>query len=70
MKIIKCAKLLKKCNTLELENERLKDIIKNRLFDKYLEDLTLKEQVESLKEENEKYRNKIKELKKEKMEGE
>lgn len=65
MKIIKYIKLLKKCHTLELENERLKDIVKNKLYEGFMEELTYKEQVESLKQENQKYRDKIKELKKE-----
>ena len=65
MKIIKYVKLLKKCNTLELENERLKDIIKNKLYEQFKEDLTLKEQVEDLKKENQRYREKIKEIKNE-----
>ena len=70
MKIIKYIKLLKKYNSLELENERLKNIIKDELYKGFMEDITLSEQVESLKQENERYRNKIKDLKKEKMEGE
>lgn len=70
MKTIKYIKLLKKYNSLELENERLKDIIKDELYKGFMEDITLSEQVESLKEENQKYRNKIKELKKDKIESE
>jgi len=64
MKIIKYIKLLKKYNSLELENERLENIIKDELYKGFMEDITLSEQVESLKQENEKYRNKIKDLKK------
>ncbi len=70
MKIIKYIKLLKKYNSLELKCEELKNIIKDELYKGFMEDITLSEQIESLKRENEKYRNKIKELKKEKMEGE
>ena len=65
MKIIKYAKLLKKCNKLEVENEELQEIIKNELYIDFMEDLALREQVKILKEENDKYRKKIKELKNE-----
>ena len=64
MKIIKYIKLLIKYNSLELEKERLENIIKDELYKGFMEDITLSEQVESLKQENEKYRNKIKDLKK------
>lgn len=64
MKIIKYIKLLIKYNSLELEKERLENIIKDELYKGFMEDITLSEQVESLKQENEKYRNKIKNLKK------
>lgn len=64
MKMIKYAKLLIKYNSLELEKERLENIIKDELYKGFMENITLSEQVESLKRENEKYRNKIKELKK------
>ena len=61
--VLKHIKLIHKCNTLELENERLEDIIKNKLFDKFMQNLSIEEQIESLKNENKKYRDKIKELK-------
>lgn len=64
MKIIKYIKLLIKYNSLELKCERLENIIKDELYKGFMEDITLSEQVESLKQENEKYRNKIKDLKK------
>lgn len=70
MKIIKYIILLKKYNSLKLKCEKLENIIKDELYKGFMEDITLSEQIESLKRENEKYRNKIKELKKEKMEGE
>ena len=70
MKIIKYLILLKKYNSLKLKCEDLENIIKDELYKGFMEDITLSEQIESLKQENEKYRNKIKELKKEKMEGE
>ena len=63
MKIIKYIKLLIKYNSLELEKERLENIIKDELYKGFMEDITLSEKVESLKQENEKYRNKIKDLK-------
>lgn len=63
MKLLEKRALQRKINTLELENERLTQIIKDELFKNFMQDLSKDEQIDSLKKENEKYRNKIKELK-------
>lgn len=63
MKLLEKRALQRKINTLELENERLTQIIKDELFENFMQDLFKDEQIEALKKENEKYRNKIKELK-------
>ena len=63
MKLLEKRALQRKINTLELENERLTQIIKDELFKNFMQDLLKDEQIEALKKENEKYRNKIKELK-------
>lgn len=63
MKLLEIRALQRKINTLELENERLTQIIKDELFKNFMQDFSKDEQIDSLKKENEKYRNKIKELK-------
>lgn len=63
MKLLEKRALQRKINTLELENERLTQIIKDELFKNFMQDFSKDEQIDSLKKENEKYRNKIKELK-------
>ena len=63
MKLLEKRALQRKINTLELENERLTQIIKDELFKNFMQDLLKDEQIEALKKENERYRNKIKELK-------
>ncbi len=63
MKLLERRALQRKINTLELENERLTQIIKDELFKNFMQDFSKDEQIDSLKKENEKYRNKIKELK-------
>ena len=61
MKLLEKRALQRKINTLELENEILTQIIKDELFKNFMQDFSKDEQIEAL--ENEKYRNKIKELK-------
>lgn len=49
-------------NRLENENETLKSIIKEELYQEFMEYIDIKTENERLKETNKKLRNKIKEL--------
>ena len=49
-------------NTLENENDTLKAIIKEELYQEFMEYIDIKTENERLKETNKKLRNKIKEL--------
>lgn len=52
-------KLRRKYNTLAIEYETLKEQVKNRLFKEKVEDITLLEKYNKLKEENKKLRAKL-----------
>ena len=56
-------KLRKRINTLELENEMLKNIIKNELYKTFMEKLNDSEADKRYKEENIRLRKQIKVLK-------
>lgn len=49
-------------NTLENENDTLKEIIKNELYKEFLDYVDVKSENERLKETNKKLRSKIKDL--------
>ena len=55
--------LQKKCNTLELKYETLKDQVKEECFKNILKVLSEQSDIERLRNENRKLRAKIKELK-------
>lgn len=55
--------LEKKINTLENENETLKEVIKSELYKEFMSKLGEPLQMERLKEENKKLRKKVKLLK-------
>lgn len=57
---IKELKLQHQINTLENENETLKNIIKEELYREFIEYTDIKEENDRLKETNKKLRNKIK----------
>lgn len=57
---IKEIKLQHQINTLENENETLKNIIKEELYREFMEYTDIKEKNDRLKETNKKLRNKIK----------
>ena len=57
---IKELKLQHQINTLENENETLKNIIKEELYREFMEYTDIKEENDRLKETNKKLRNKIK----------
>lgn len=57
---IKELKLQHQINTLENENETLKNIIKEELYQEFMEYVDIKEENEKLKETNKKLRSKIK----------
>lgn len=57
---IKEIKLQHEINTLENENETLKNIIKEELYREFMEYTDIKEENDRLKETNKKLRNKIK----------
>jgi len=57
---IKELKLQHQINTLENENETLKNIIKEELYQEFMEYVDIKEENERLKETNKKLRSKIK----------
>ncbi len=57
---IKEIKLQHQINTLENENETLKNIIKEELYREFMEYTDIKEENDRLKETNKKLRNKIK----------
>lgn len=57
---IKEIKLQHQINTLENENETLKNIIKEELYREFIEYTDIKEENDRLKETNKKLRNKIK----------
>lgn len=58
-------KLNKKCNTLELENENLKEILVSDTYKKFSNELNENEENKKLKEENKYLRAKNKKLKEE-----
>ena len=64
MKMLEKRAYERKINSLKLEKERLEEIIKDELFAQFMEYQNLIEENKILKQENEKYREKIKELKK------
>lgn len=64
MKLLEKKAYERKINSLKLEKERLEEIIKDELFIQFMDYQNLKEENDVLKQENEKYREKIKELKK------
>ena len=54
---------IKKINFLENENETLKDIIKNELYEKFISSINDTTERDRLKKENKRLREKIKALK-------
>ena len=63
MKIIEKLSLIKKVNKLEIENEKLKDTIKDQLYNSFMAKLNESLELERLRKENKKQRLKIKSLK-------
>lgn len=63
MKLFDIAKLKRKINTLENENEALKETIKNDLYAKFMNKLDNEIDLDRLKKENKKLRAKVKSLK-------
>ena len=61
--ISKKDKLKKRINTLENENETLKETIKNELYKSFMNKLNEPIELDRIKKENKKLRNKVKTLK-------
>jgi DNA anti-recombination protein RmuC len=61
--ISKKDKLIKKINTLENENETLKETIKNELYKSFMNKLNEPLELDRIKKENKRLRNKVKTLK-------
>lgn len=55
--------LIKRINTLEVENTKLKDVIKDDLYKIFMDKLNESFEIERLRKENKKQRLKIKSLK-------
>lgn len=55
--------LIKRINTLEVENNKLKDVIKDDLYKIFMDKLNESFEIERLRKENKKQRLKIKSLK-------
>ena len=55
--------LIKRINTLEVENNKLKDVIKDDLYKIFMDKLNESFEIERLRKENKKQRLKIKTLK-------
>lgn len=52
-----------KYNKIKIENERLKNIIKEELYEKFMENVDQQIELERLRKENKKLRNQTKSLK-------
>ena len=63
MKLFDIAKLNRRINTIENENETLKKTIKNDLYTKFMNKLDNEVDLDRLKKENKKLRAKFKSLK-------
>ena len=63
MKLFDIAKLNRRINTLENENETLKETIKDDLYTKFMNKLDNEVYLDRLKKENKKLRAKVKSLK-------
>ena len=63
MKLFDIAKLSRRINTLENENETLKETIKDDLYTKFMNKLDNEVYLDRLKKENKKLRAKVKSLK-------
>jgi DNA anti-recombination protein RmuC len=61
--ISKKDKLKKRINTLENENETLKETIKNELYKSFMNKLNEPLELDRIKKENKRLRNKVKTLK-------
>lgn len=59
-------KLKSKINTLELKNEDLKNTIKSKLYEDFMNKLDETDEIKRLRKENYKLRKKVKRLKQEK----
>lgn len=63
MKLFDIAKLSRRINTLELEIDTLKNVIKEKLYDKFMENIENELEIKRLKKENKSLRINNKKLK-------
>jgi len=63
MKLFKNKKLQQECNTWKLKYEVLKETVKSEMYKNLMKKLDENEEIKRLREENLKYKKKIKKLK-------
>lgn len=68
--IMDYVKLRKKVNTLQNENETLKNMLKEELYSAFMDKLGEPEKVKKLQKDNKKLRNQVKQLKEEILKNE